>query len=333
MNLRMFRIPVSVYILLLVSLLLSCSEAGKKTTLKLAHGLDTSHPVHKGMEVLAKRLEELSGGQLTVRMYPGAQLGSERENLELLQIGSLDMTKVSAAVMENFAPNFKVLGLPYIFHSREHQYAVLDGPIGTELLGQGEKYWMHGLTFYDAGSRSFYSKTKPILSPDDLNGLKIRVMPSKTAVDMVKAFGGSPTPISYGELYTALQQGVVDGAENNPPSFFFSRHYEVCKFYSINEHTAVPDVLLVSMHTWEKLSPQEKQWLQQAARESAVEQRKLWQESERETLEAVQKAGVEVIYPDKAPFMAKVENIFETYRSEPEVYQLIQQIRQQGVQP
>ncbi|MCB0437094.1 MAG: DctP family TRAP transporter solute-binding subunit, partial [Mangrovimonas sp.] len=166
------------------------------------------------------------------KIYPNQQLGSERENLELLQIGSLDMTKVSVGVMENFAPKMKVFGLPFLFRDKQHAFNVLDGPIGKELLDEGEKYWLKGLCYYDAGSRSFYTKDKPVMTPEDLKGSKIRVMESVTAMDMVRSLGGAPTPISWGELYTSLQQGVVDGAENNPPSFYLSRHYEVCKFYS-----------------------------------------------------------------------------------------------------
>src|SRR5690606_1444948 len=185
-----------------------------------------------------------------IDVYPNQQLGSERQCLELLQIGSLGMTKVSAAVMENFSPNMKVFGLPYLFKNRAQTFRVLDGPIGKELLDGGEKYWLKGLGYYDAGSRSFYTVKSPIEKPDDLKGLKIRVMESVTAMNMIKSMGGAPTPISSGELYTALQQGVVDGAENNPPTFYLSREYEVCKYFSLDEHTTIPDVLIMSTHLW-----------------------------------------------------------------------------------
>ncbi len=152
-------------------------------------------------------------------------------------------------------------------------------------------------------------------------------MNSQTAMQMVKAMGGAPTPISFGELYTALQQGVVDGAENNPPSFYTSRHYEVCKYYSLDEHSTIPDVLLISTITWDRLSEQEQQWLQEAADASVVFQRELWQKAEQEALEIVQEAGVEIIYPEKGPFAEQVSHIFESYRDEPEIYELIQKIR------
>lgn len=293
----------------------------------MAHGLDINHPVHKGMVYMADRLTEKSGGEMKIQIYPSGQLGPERTCVELLQIGSLDITKVSAAVMEGFVPNYRVLGLPYIFRNSEHAHKVLDGEIGKDLLLEGEKFWLRGLCFYDAGSRSFYTKDKPIQTPDDLKGLKIRVMKSNTAVNMIKSFGGSPTPISWGELYTALQGGVVDGAENNPPSFYLSHHYEVCKFYSLNEHTSVPDVLLISTYSWRKLSDQEKKWLQEAVDESIIEQRKFWEESVKEALEEVKKAGVKILYPDKKPFSEKVQTMYNEYVSEKELYIYIKRIQ------
>jgi tripartite ATP-independent transporter DctP family solute receptor len=264
---------------------------------------------------------------MEIEIYPSGQLGSEQQCVELLQIGSLAITKVSAAVMESFTQNFQVLGLPYIFRSKQHSFNVLDGKVGKELLTSTEKFNIRGLCFYDAGSRSFYTINKPVHTPDDLNGLKIRVMKSQTAMNLVKAMGGSPTPISWGELYTALQSGVVDGAENNPPSFYTSHHYEVCKYYSINEHTMVPDVLIISTVIWNKLSEQEKGWLQKSADESVIVERKLWAESEIESIEKVKEAGVTVIYPDKEPFAEKVQPMLDSYRDKPDLYRLITEIR------
>ena len=262
---------------------------------------------------MAERLAEKSDGELIIEIYPSQQLGTERQCLELLQIGSLAMTKVSGAVMENFAPKMKVLSLPYIFRDREHGYKVFDGKIGKSLLLGSEKYRLRGLTYFDAGQRSFYTKDRPVNNPGDLEGLKIRVMESVTAMEMVRTLGGAPTPISWGELYTALQQGVVDGAENNPPSFYLSRHYEICKYYSINEHTAVPDILVIGTEAWKNLNEQERLWLQEAANEAAAQQRKLWQASEAEALEAVEKAGVKIIRPDKSTFMEKTKGMLEQF--------------------
>jgi tripartite ATP-independent transporter DctP family solute receptor len=278
------------------------------------------------MEYMAERLAEKSDGSLQIAIYPNQQLGTERQSLELLQIGSLAMTKVSAAVLENFSPEATVLSLPYLFRGREHVYTFQDSELGREILLASEPFRLRGLVYFDAGQRSFYTKDRPVRTPADLEGQKIRVQQSATAIAMVKALGGSPTPISYGELYTALQQGVVDGAENNPPSFYTSRHYEVCKYYTLDEHAAVPDVLVIGTEAWNRLSDRERQWLQEAADEAVTHQRELWQAAEREALDAVVAAGVEIIHPDKAPFIEQTEGILAAYADDPVVYGLIQRI-------
>lgn len=315
------------FLLLVIAIaLVGCQTESKVRVIKLAHVLDPSHPVHKGMLYMAKKVNENSGGKMRVDIYPSAQLGGERELVELLQIGSLAMTKVSTAALEAFVPEMKVFGVPYVFRDDEHRWKVLKSDIGKTLLLSGEKFRLRGLCYYDAGSRSFYTKESPVNQPKDLDGLKIRVMKSLTSFKMVQALGGSPTPIPWGELYTALQQGVVDGAENNPPSFYLSRHYEVCKYYSLDEHTAVPDILIMSTVVWESLTPQEQKWLQDAIDESVEEQKKLWKESSDEALREVQKAGVQVIHPDKTPFRDAVQEMHVSFKGTP-IYDLIQEIQ------
>jgi tripartite ATP-independent transporter DctP family solute receptor len=315
-------------ILACTSLLFVCRTEEKVRVIKLGHGLDPSHPVHKAMEFLAQQVLTKSEGRMRIDIYPSEQLGSERECLELLQIGSLGMTKVSCSVIEGFVPEMSVLSLPYIFRDEKHRFSVLEGELGQELLLAGEKNWLRGLCYYDAGTRSFYTKDRPILEPSDLEGLKIRIQESPTSMEMVQALGGSATPIAWGELYSALQQGVVDGAENNPPSFHLSRHYEVCKHYSLDEHTGVPDVLVISTKIWDDLSPRFRHILQEVAQESEQHQKILWKEATRRALEEVQKSGVTIYYPDKRPFIEKVEIIYEKYRSNPRLNSLIQRIRE-----
>jgi tripartite ATP-independent transporter DctP family solute receptor len=319
---------VFVFLVLILALGGCQLDTGIKV-IKMGHAQVVSHPVHQAMVFLGKRLEEKSGGKIKVKVYPNQQLGTERELLELLQIGSVGMTKVSAASLEAFSPEISVLGLPYLFRDDAHITQVLEGEIGKELLLSTEKYWLRGLCFYDAGKRSFYSKTKPIATPADLAGLKVRVQESKMAINMVRGMGGSPTPVSYGELYTALQQGIVDAAENNPPSFYNSRHYEVCKYYSIDEHTAIPDVVLVSTKVWSELSPEEQVWLQEAADESAAYQTKLWKEAVEEALREVQKAGVDISYPSKEPFLDKVAAVYaQVFQEQKQLEALVQRIQQ-----
>jgi len=315
-------------VLLIAALIVAgCSETQSVRVIKLGHGLDTNHPVHEAMVFMQQRLHEKSAGAMRIDIYPSQQLGTERQLLELLQLGSLGMTKVSAAVLEGFAPQYKALSLPYIFRDEAHRFAVFEGDVGQELLLSSQKYWLRGLTYYDAGSRSFYTKERPIHTPDDLAGLKIRTMESITQVQMVNALGGSATPISWGELYTSLQQGVVDGAENSPPSFHTSRHYEVAKYYTLDEHTGIPDVLLISTLVWDKLTEQERIWVTESATESAEYQKSLWKVATETALATVQEAGVEVIYPDKTPFVEKSAAIYRTYDDQPEIAEIIRRIQ------
>jgi len=290
-------------------------EKSKVTVLKLGHALDLDHPVHKSLLKMGELLSEKSGGTMRIDVYPNEQLGSEREMIELVQLGSIDMVKTSTAPLEGFVPIMGVFSVPYVFTDADQYWKVLLGPIGKRILTAGVDVGLRGVCYYDSGSRSFYTKNKPILKPDDLKGLKIRVMQSKTSMAMIEALGGSPTPIAWGELYTSLQQGVVDGAENNPPSFYSSRHYEVCKYYSLDEHTRTPDIVLISEAVWKKLTPQQQQWVQESADESAVFERELWKAKTQESLDAVQKAGVKIYHPDKSLFTAKVEGMHKSYEN------------------
>ncbi len=307
-------------------LLASCGFQEDQVALKLAHTLDQQHSVHRAMVFMDERLRELSGDSMRIDIYSGGQLGSERELIELLQIGSLAMTKVSASPMEGFVPEMKVFNLPYVFRDSEHFWNVLQSPIGKDLLVACERARLRGLGYLDAGSRSFYMNDIAVQTPKDLNGQKIRVQNSQTAIKMVNTLGGAATPVSWGELYTALQQGVVNGAENNPPSFYLSKHYEVSKYYTLDEHTYVPDLLLISTEVWNKLEPQQQEWLNQAVDEAVAYQRKLWQESTEESLAAVKAAGVEVIYPDKQPFIDAVKPLHDSYKGT-EVGDLLDQIK------
>lgn len=293
--------------------------------LKLGHGLDTGHPVHKAMERMKERLEELSDGSASIDIYPSSVLGSETQCIEQLQNGSLAMTKTSAAALENFIPTMSVFSYPYVFRDDTHCWAVLEGEIGQTLLQDGEKKFLRGLCYYDAGSRNFYTKNKAIRTPDDLRGMKIRVMNSATAIDMVKAMGGAPTPIAWGELYSALAQGTVDGAENNLPSFSTNKHYEVCKHFSLDGHTRIPDMLLISTKVWNKLDPQLQEWVQQAATESSAYQRKLWKRMTIEAMEQAESEGVKIYEIDTAAFAAKVAPMLQAV-SNPEVRELLANI-------
>jgi len=309
------------------SFLNSCNQTAKTKTLFLAHSLPQTHPVHKGIVFFQNELDKISEGKLKIKIFPDGQLGSEREVLELLQIGSIAITKVSAAVMANFSPEYEVLGVPYLFRDKKHLFDVLEGEVGTEMMEGSSDFLLKGLCFYDAGSRSFYTKTKPVKTPSDLKGLKIRVMNHQMSIDMVNNFGGSATPMAYGELYTALQQGVVDGAENNPPSFVSSNHYEVCKYYTIDEHSNIPDVMVISTKFWSTLSPQEQEWVSQAAKASVVAQKKYWAESVEECFALLKKNNVEVIYPDKSLFQKESQSLIDEFSKDEKMKILVDKIK------
>jgi tripartite ATP-independent transporter DctP family solute receptor len=289
--------------------------------LKIAHSLPISHPVHKGLEEFKRVAEERSGGRIKLNIFPSEQLGNETQCLEKVQAGTLDITKVSAAAIGNFVPSYQIFGLPYLFKDEAHYWKVLEGPVGAEMLdvlktrGDGSPSGLQGLGYFDSGSRSFYT-VKPVASPADLKGKKIRVMADQVAMDMVQAMGGSPTPISFGELYTALKQGTVDGAENNPPSFVSSRHYEICKNYVLDHHSRIPDVILISSKVWDTLGSEEREWLRAAMDEATRFQRELWKVETENSLKQLREEGVNIIEPDGESFRAASASIIEKYTNE-----------------
>ncbi len=263
---------------------------------------------------------------MQIKVFPDGQLGSEREVLELLQIGSIAITKVSASALSNFAPEYQVTVVPYLFRDDDHLWRNLEGEVGEQLLASGSEYLLRGLCFYDAGARSFYTKEKPINSPDDLTGLKLRVQNDQMSVSMANTLGASATPMAFSELYTALQQNVVDGAENNIPSFVTSNHFEVCKYYTFDEHTMIPDVVIIGTKFWDKLSDQEKEWLMSASKESVIKQKQFWKETIVEQMEMLKKNDVQFFYPDKVPFQVKSKPVMENLMKDPKMKAIIDKI-------
>ena len=303
------------------------ASAFAATTLKLSHNHSRDHAVHQAMTQMAKDVKEQTDGDVIIRIYPDAQLGSQRESMELMQNGALDMVKTNAAEMEAFSPDYSAFNLPYLFRDKVHYNSITEGAIGEEILASSRDSGFIGLTYYEAGARSFYT-SKPIHTPEDLKGLKIRVQPSPSAISMVEGLGGSPTPLAYGELYTALQQGVVDAAENNIPSFSLSRHSEVSKFFSLDEHTMVPDVLVISTKSFDGLTPENQNILKTAALDSMELMKELWNKSEKKERAKAEKMGVTFINPDKAAFAKAVEPMYaELQTSNPELHQLVERIK------
>ena len=307
------------------------SPVEQAKVIRLGHILNQQHPVHKAMQFMAEDLSARSGGKLRLEIYPDEQLGPERELIEMLQVGSLGMTKVSAGVLESFSPQITVFSLPYLFRDREHFWKVMDGPVGEELLDVSLPFNLKGVGYYDAGARSFYvnKKTaKAVLRPEDLRGLSIRVQKSKTAVRMIEVLGANPVPLPFGELYSGLDTGTVDGAENNPPSLQTSKQYEVSSVYSLDEHTVIPDLLIMSLDTWDRLSPEEQRWVKESARASSLRQRELWLQAEQEALAEMERAGLKIARDvDKEAFRRRAAEMYKDadYQT-PEIQGLIRRI-------
>lgn len=300
----------------LLALLSTGTSAAEKVTLKLAHNLERSHVVHQAFEEMAKEVKQASGGKMTVRIYPSSQMGNARETMELLQNGALDMTKGSASDLESFDNIYAIYNLPFLFKDQAHFNKVVFGQVGKEIMESTKDKGFFALSAYVAGTRSFYTK-KPITKPEDLKGLKIRVQASPTTIKMVELMGGSPTPVSFGEVYTAMQQGVVDGAENNVPSWVQTRHIEIANVFSEDEHASIPDFLVISTKTWNKLTSEQQEILTTAVKNSEEYQQKLWDKIDSDIRAQAKAMGGEIVKVDKVPFRAAVQPLFDEFKKDP----------------
>ncbi|MFM2484769.1 TRAP transporter substrate-binding protein [Celerinatantimonas yamalensis] len=292
------------------------SLSAQAVTLKLAHNLQNDHVVAVTLRHMAKEVSELTNGKVKIRIYPDGQMGGPRQTLEMLQQGALDMTKISGSELEPFEPAFSIFSLPYLFRDQEHFNKVIYGPIGHELEMLPKKNGFTLIAAYEAGTRSFYAK-KPIRTPADVKGLKIRVISTPTTNKMIELLGGAPAPIQFGEVYTALQQGVVDAAENNIPSYVQTRHVEIAKYYSEDEHTAVPDFLAIANVAWKKLTPDQQKILRKAARDSEQYEAKLWDAQVKKSRAEAIKLGATFVKVDKAAFRAAMKPLWDSFRKDP----------------
>ena len=253
------------------------AEGVKGLTLKLSHNANEQHLIHKAMTQFANEVNEKTNGDIKIEVYPNATLGGEKDNLEQMGIGALDMAKVSAASLETFAPVYEAFSVPYIFNNRDHFYGFMDSDQAKEVFHSTEAQGFIALTWLDSGTRSFYTVKTPVMTPADLKGLKIRTMDSPMAIEMMNCFGGSATAMPISDVYTAMQSGVIDGAENNETALTVGGHGEVAKCYSYDEHTRIPDIVLISTKVWNKFSA-EQQEIVQAAADAAKETYKAdWQ--------------------------------------------------------
>ena len=293
------------------------AAAHQKLVLKAADVHPEGYPTVVATENMGKKLAAATNGRISVQMYPSMQLGGEKEAIEQAQVGALQLARVSVGALGPVVDELNVFNLPYLFRDTPHMQKVIDGPIGQELLDKvsnNPKAGLIGLCWMDAGARSLYDTKKPIRTIADLKGLKFRVMGNPMFVDMMTALGGNGVSMGYDQVFNALQTGVVDGAENNPPSFVFDNHYTVAKYYTLDEHLIVPEMLVMSKKTWDALSPADQALVRKFAREAQLEERELWEKYEKAAMDKARAAGIEVInVSDKKAFQDAVKPVWDKY--------------------
>jgi tripartite ATP-independent transporter DctP family solute receptor len=285
------------------------------------------YPTVEAVKFISQQLEAKTGGKLKIQVFHSAQLGNEKDTIEQTRFGVIDLNRINMAPFNNLIPATNVPSLPFIFRSVEHMRKVMDGPIGEGILKEFEKHDLVGLAFYDSGSRSFYNSKRPITKPDDMKGMKIRVQQSDMFVSLVSALGANATPMAFGEVYSALQTGVIDGAENNWPSFESTKHFEVSKFYSITEHSLSPEVLVMSKKSFDKLSPTDQANIKEAAKASVAKMRELWDAREKSSEAKVRAGGAMINTVEKQPFIDAMKPVYDKFVTDKALKDLVAAIQ------
>ena len=296
-------------------------------TLRAADVHPDGYPTIEGVKYMGKLVEERTGGRIRIQMFHSRQLGDEKDTLEQTRFGVIDFTRVNTAPLNNLVPATLVVGLPFLFRDTAHMQKVMDGPIGEDI---GKATLPHGLVtlgYYDAGARSFYTRGRPARNPEEMKGLKIRVQQSDMWVAMMRAFGANATPLPFGEVYSAIQTGVVDGAENNVPTYFTSRHFEVAKFYTKTEHSLSPEILAMSKRSYDKLAKPDQEIIRAAAKESVPHMRALWVKMEQDARKQVEAGGAQVVEADKPAFAKLVQPVYDQFVRDAKLKALVDRIR------
>lgn len=295
----------------------SPAGAQDKIVLKAADVHPLGYPTVEAVMRMGKKLEEATDGRISVEMFHTMQLGGEKEMIEQAQVGALQLARISVGPVGTIVDELNVFNMPFVFRDVDHMRKVIDGPIGDELLesiSSNPQTRLIGLAWMDAGARSVYNKVRPIHTPEDLTGLKIRMMGNPIFVDTMNALGGNGIAMGMDQVYSALQTGVVDGAENNPPSYDSFGHYPIARHYSLTEHLIIPEILVFSRRSWEALSQEDRELIMKLAKEAQQEQRKLWDEREAASMQKIKDAGIEVItITDKMPFQEAVQPVWDKY--------------------
>jgi tripartite ATP-independent transporter DctP family solute receptor len=309
-----FRKSLVGLVLAFGSLAMMSTPTFAKMTLKAADVHPEGYPNVVAMQHLGEKLETATDGRITLMMFPGAVLGDEKSMIEQTQVGAIDILRTSLGPVGPVVPEVNVFNMPFVFRDEAHMRAVIDGEIGDELLAKitASPTKLVALGWMDGGTRNLYTK-EPVRNQEDLKGMKIRMMGNPLFVDTMNAMGGNGISMGFGELYSALQTGVVDGAENNPPTYFTQNHYSVAPYYSLTGHLMIPEIFVMSKVTWNKLSAEDQALIKKLAREAQLEQRELWDAKVAESIAAVKKAGVEFIEVDKKVFYDATAPVREKY--------------------
>jgi tripartite ATP-independent transporter DctP family solute receptor len=285
------------------------------------------YPTVMAVKFMSDIISRKTGGKDSIKVYTGTALGGEKDTIEQTKIGALDLVRINVAPMNNICPETMVPTMPFLFRSKEHMRKVLDGPVGDEILKACEAQGFVGLAFYDSGSRSLYTVKKPVKTLADAKGMKIRVQQSDLWVALLQAMGANATPMPYGEVYTALKTGLVDGAENNWPSYDTSKHFEVAKYYSLTEHSMAPEMLLMSRKVWDTLTPEQQKIFREAAKESVPYMRKLWDEKEQKSHDTVVKGGAQVIEVDKKSFQDAMKPVYDKFIVDAKLKDMVRRVQ------
>ncbi len=293
--------------------------------LRIGHGLPTEHPVHGAMQFFADRLRETSSGAIEAAIFPNGLIGQEVDLISQAQAGKLDFVKASASVVERTGPDYRVFNMPFIFRDRAHWQTVASNAVGERILSSTQAQGLIGLTYYQAGARSFYGR-KPVNHPDDLKGLRIRVQPSPTMERLMQLFGAEGVALAWENVYSALRTGLVDGAENSIVSLVVGRHGEVVKHFSFNEHTMVPDVFFVSTASWNAFTPAQRNLVRDAALASHHVMNEAWEHFEVSMKTQTERMGVKFNHPEKAPFIVRAAALKHEFAGDTALMRLIDDI-------
>ena len=308
---------------------LSPAGAQTKTVFKASDVQPAGYPTVVATENLGKKLEAATNGRLSVRMYPSMQLGDEKETIEQTQIGAVQLLRVSAGTLGPIVDDINVVNMPFLFSNTAHADKFMDGPIGQELLDKitaNANAGLVALCWMNSGARSLYNTKHPVKTIADIKGLKFRVIGNPIFIDMMNSLGGNGVAMGYDQVFSALQTGVIDGAENNPPSYVFSNHYTTAKYFSLTEHLVIPEVLVFSKRAWSGLSSDDQGLIRKFAREAQMEERVLWNKYEQQAMEKAQAAGCQIVeIADKTPFQNAVKPVWDKYG--PKYQEMIKRIQ------